>query len=84
MAAALRLRDVFTTARMRALARSSRVSKQVRRLLALATIYKCGSRGDAAQFGGVACRRIAIGFCGSTPPLLMASSTCCRPAGVVA
>ena len=53
MASALVLRDDFTAARMRALARSSRDSNQVRRLLALATIYEGGSRGDAAQFGGV-------------------------------
>jgi transposase len=38
---------------MRALARSSRDANQVRRLLALATIYEGGTRGDAAQFGGV-------------------------------
>ena len=72
MAAALALRDDFTAARMRALARSSRDANQVRRLLALATIYEGGSRGDAAQFGGVGCRRFAIGSCGSTPPVLMA------------
>lgn len=53
MAAALALRDDFTAVRMRALARSSRDANQVRRLLALATIYEGGSRGDAAQFGGV-------------------------------
>jgi len=53
MAAALALRDDFTAARMRALARYSRDANQVRRLLALATIYEGGSRGDAAQFGGV-------------------------------
>ena len=38
---------------MRALARSGRDANQVRRLLALATIYEGGSCGDAAQFGGV-------------------------------
>lgn len=53
MAAALALRDDITAARMRALARSSRDANQVRRLLALATIYEGGSRGDAAQFAGV-------------------------------
>ena len=52
MAAALALRDDFTAARMRALARSSRDANQVRRL-SLTTIYEGGSRGDAAQFGGV-------------------------------
>ena len=53
MASALALRDDFTAARMRALARSSRDANQVRRLLALATIYEGGTRSDAAQFGGV-------------------------------
>ena len=53
MAAALAVRDDFTAARMRAVARSSRDPNQVRRLLALATIYEGGTRGDAAQFGGV-------------------------------
>jgi hypothetical protein len=49
MAAALALRDDLTAARMRALARSTRGAKQVRRLLALATIYEGGSRGDALR-----------------------------------
>ena len=53
MASALALRDDYTAARMRALARSSRDANQVRRLLALATIYEGGLRGDAAQFAGV-------------------------------
>ena len=53
MASALALRDDFTAARMRALARSSRDANQVRRLLALATIFEGGTRGDSAHLGGV-------------------------------
>lgn len=53
MASAVGLRDDFTATRMRALARSSRDASQVRRLLALAVIYEGGTRGEAAQLGGV-------------------------------
>ena len=53
MASAVVLREDFTAARMRALARSSRDANQVRRLLALAAIYEGGTRGDAAALGGV-------------------------------
>ncbi len=53
MASALTLRDDFMAARMRALARSSSDPNQVRRLLALATIYEGGTRSGAAQVGGV-------------------------------
>ena len=53
MAAAVALRADFTATRMRALARSSGDANQVRRLLALATIYEGGTRSDAAQLGGV-------------------------------
>jgi transposase len=53
MASAVALRADFTAARMRALARSSRDANQVRRLLALATIYEGGTRSAAAQSGGV-------------------------------
>jgi len=53
MASAVALRSDWTAARMRALARSSRDANQVRRLLALATIYEGGTRSDAAQLGGV-------------------------------
>jgi histidyl-tRNA synthetase len=48
MASEVALREDFTAARMRALARSSRDANQVRRLLALAAIYEGGTRGDAA------------------------------------
>jgi len=53
MAAAIALRGDFTGTGLRALARMSRDANQVRRLLALATIYEGGSRSDAAQLGGV-------------------------------
>jgi hypothetical protein len=53
MAAAVALREDFTAARMRALARSSRDANQVRRLLTLAAIYEGGTRSYAAVLGGV-------------------------------
>ena len=53
MAAALALRSDFTAADLRVHARESRDADQVRRLLALATIYDGGSRSDAARLGGV-------------------------------
>jgi transposase len=53
MASTVALREDFTAARMRALARSSRDANQVRRLLALARIYEGGTRSEAAQLGGV-------------------------------
>ena len=53
MASALALRNDSTAARMRALSRSSRDAKQVRWLLALATIYEGGTRGEAARLGGI-------------------------------
>jgi len=53
MASAVALREDFTAARMRALARSSRDTNQVRRLLALARIYEGGTCSEAAQLGGV-------------------------------
>jgi transposase len=53
MAAAIELRNDFTGEELRRLARSSRDAKQVRRLLALATICDGGSRTEAARIGGV-------------------------------
>lgn len=53
MASAVALRDDFTATRLRKLARSSSDGNQVRRLLALATIYDGGKRAEAAQLGGV-------------------------------
>ena len=53
MAAAIGLREDFDGAGLRRLARESRDAKQVRRLLALASIYEGGPRGEAARIGGV-------------------------------
>lgn len=53
MGQALPLRDDFSGSDLRRLARSSRDADQTRRLLALAVIYDGGSRGEAAQVGGV-------------------------------
>lgn len=53
MAAAVRLRDDFSSTQVRAFARSARDADQVRRLLAMAAILDGGSRSDAAKVGGV-------------------------------
>lgn len=49
----LTMRDDFTAADLKRLARESRDADQTRRLLALAVIYDGGSRADAAETGGV-------------------------------
>ncbi|HZD89489.1 MAG TPA: IS630 family transposase, partial [Pseudolabrys sp.] len=53
MARAVRLREDFTAAQLRAVAKGSGDAAQTRRLLALAAIYDGGSRGEAAKLGGV-------------------------------
>lgn len=53
MGSAVRLREDFTAAQLRALAKGSGDAAQTRRLLALAAIYDSGSRGEAAKLGGV-------------------------------
>jgi len=53
MAAPIPLRSDFDADALRREARRSRDAAQARRLLALATIYDGGSRGDAARVGGV-------------------------------
>ncbi len=53
MAAAIGLRSDFDGAELRKLARASKDAKQVRRLLALASIYEGSSRSEAARIGGV-------------------------------
>lgn len=53
MAAAVRLRDDFSSGQVRAFARRAKDADQVRRLLAIATILDGGSRSDAAKVGGV-------------------------------
>lgn len=47
------LRGDFDAARLRAAARRTKDAAQARRLLALATVYDGGTRGDAARVGGV-------------------------------
>jgi transposase len=53
MAAAVRVREDYSAARLRDLAKHSGDAAQTRRLLALAVIYDGGSRADAAKIGGV-------------------------------
>lgn len=53
MAAAVKLRDDFSSVQVRAFARMSKNAAQVRRLLAIATILDGGSRSAAALTGGV-------------------------------
>lgn len=53
MAAAIALRDDYTTAQVRDLAKRSGDADQTRRLLALAAIYEGSSRSEAARIGGV-------------------------------
>jgi hypothetical protein len=49
----VRLREDYDARQLRALAKASRDANQTRRLLALAAIYKGGSRREAATIGGV-------------------------------
>ncbi len=53
MGQALALREDFDGSDLRCFARASRDADQTRRLLALAVIYDGGSRGEAAETGGV-------------------------------
>jgi len=53
MGASIGLRDDFEAVALRRLAHGSRDARQVRRLLALATIYDGGTRSGAARIGGV-------------------------------
>ena len=50
---AIALRQDYDAARVRALARTSRDARQVRRLLALAAVYDGASRREAAAAGGM-------------------------------
>ena len=47
------LRSDYDAARIRSAARESKNANQVRRLLALASIYDGASRAEAAEIGGV-------------------------------
>ena len=53
MAAAIALRGNYDARQLRGLAKRSDDADQTRRLLALAAIYDGGSRGTAAELGGV-------------------------------
>lgn len=50
---AIALRQDYDAAQLRALARSTKDARQVRRLLALAAVYDGASRGEAATVGGM-------------------------------
>src|SRR3546814_15471841 len=60
MAAAIGLRSDFNGAVLRKLARASDDARQVRRLLALATIYDGGTRNAAARIGGVTLKNVRV------------------------
>lgn len=51
--ACVELRDDYDAAELRALAKRSRDSRQIRRLLALAAVYDGMSRAEAARVGGM-------------------------------
>ncbi len=79
MAAAIGLRDDFDGQGLRVLAKATKDAAQVRRLMALATIYDGGSRTDAARIGGVGLQTVrdwvlrfnargAAGLIGGTAP----------------
>ncbi len=51
MRSGISLREDFDGERLRRLARQTKDAAQVRRLLALASIYDGGSRSDAARLG---------------------------------
>jgi len=53
MAAPIGLRDDYDAKALRAAAKRSKDGPQARRLLALASIYDGGTRGEAAKIGGV-------------------------------
>ena len=63
----VRLREDYTAAQVRVLAKQSHDAGQTRRLLALAAIYDGGSRGEAAKIGGSGYRRYATGYWRSMP-----------------
>ena len=53
MAAAISLRDDFSSADLHDFAKASKDADQTRRLLALAAIYDGARRSEAARIGGV-------------------------------
>ena len=76
MGTAVRLREDFTAAQLRALAKGSGDTAQTRRLLALAAIYDGGSRSEAAKLGGVGLETVrdwVLAFNAEGPPGLINS-----------
>jgi transposase len=74
MAAAIGVRGDYDAARLRELAKQSEDANQTRRLLALATIYDGGCRGDAARVGGVGLQTVrdwVLAFNAKGPPGLV-------------
>ena len=69
------LRSDYDAVRLRQLARWSKDAPQTRRLLALAVIYEGGSRTQAAEIGGLACRPCVTGSCASMLTVPMGSWT---------
>ena len=53
MASSIELRDDYSAAELRSLAKRSRDARQIRRLLALAAVYDGMSRAEAARLGGM-------------------------------
>jgi hypothetical protein len=87
MAAAIGLREDFSSGALRAIAKRSKDGPQARRLLALAAIYDGARRSEAARrqtsfarrSAGSGSRSCATGFCASMRLALMGSSTARRP-----
>ena len=67
MAAPVALRPDFDAAALRTLAKQSRDPDQIRRLLALATIYDGQPRSEAARSGCVTLQSVRDWCCASTP-----------------
>ncbi len=66
MPAVVLLRPDFDATKLREVAKRCPDSRQTARLLALAAVYDGMNRAEAAKVGGMAVRRCAIGFTGST------------------
>jgi|SRR5712691_4367238 len=74
LGAAIGLREDFTAAQLRALAKQSGDAAQTRRLLALAAVYDGGSRSAAAKIGGVGLQTVrdwVLAFNAAGPPGLI-------------
>jgi hypothetical protein len=75
MASAVRLREDYSAAELRALARRSKTANQSRRLLSLAAVRDGMDRGSAAKIGGMDRQTLATGSIASTGRVRRASST---------